>query len=79
MKSESNLVMQVWETVRDHLPAQHRVTLAISLMKHFQEFGFEREDFVDVLDEDEALTAAFRELFEDETDDYEDEFENDYE
>jgi hypothetical protein len=63
MKSESNLVIEIWEQVRDSLPAARRQDIAVGILKAFTEFGFQQEDFDDIIDEDDVLTAAYNEFF----------------
>ncbi len=63
MKSESNLVIEVWEQVRDFLPVARRHESAVGIIRAFTEFGFEQEDFADIIDEDDILTAAYNEFF----------------
>lgn len=73
MKSESNLVMEIWELVRDYVPASRRTDTALSILRAFEEYGMEADDLADILDEDDSLTAAYRECFGDVEDDLEDE------
>jgi hypothetical protein len=63
MKSESNLVIEIWEQIRDALPAARRNDIAVGIIKSFCDFGFEKEDFSDIIDEDDVLTAAYNEFF----------------
>lgn len=69
MKSESNLVIEVWEQVRDSLPVARRTEIAVGIIKAFEEFGFEKDDFSDIIDEDDILTAAYNEYFDEADDD----------
>lgn len=80
MKSESNLVLEVWELMREQVPQARRGEISISLLRCFEEYGFESSDMADILDEDEHLTSAYRAIFgggdseeEDEVDMYGDE------
>jgi hypothetical protein len=63
IKSESNLVIEIWEHVRDSIPSARRHDAATGIIKSFVEFGFEKEDFSDIVDEDDILTAAYNEVF----------------
>jgi hypothetical protein len=72
MKSESNLVMEIWEMFRDYVPHSRRTDTALGLLRAFEEYGFEADDLADVLDEDDSLTAAYRECFDIEDDEAED-------
>lgn len=71
MNSESSLVFEVWELVRDQLAPNRRSDTAISLLRAFEEFGFEGNDLTDVLEEDEHLTAAHKVVFGGEDEDVE--------
>jgi hypothetical protein len=69
MSSEAQLVLEIWEAVRDHLPHGKRASIAEDLLYAFQEFGFESGDCATIIDEDPDLAAAFDEVFPDEEDD----------
>lgn len=76
MNNESNLVLEIWELVRDQLPAARRVDIASGVLRAFVEFGMEQGDLGDLVDEDPYLARAFYEVFEDEieeADDFSDE------
>lgn len=77
MNSESSLVMEVWDLMRDALPSGRRQEAAIALLRSFEEYGFEGGDLTHLVDEDEHLTAAHRVVFgsDDEDEDYNDEYE----
>ena len=72
MNSESSLVMEIWEAVRDFVPASKRTDVAVSVLRSVQEFGLEANDLNDLLDEDEHLNAAHKIVFNNEHDDEED-------
>ena len=74
IKSESNLVIEVWEQVRDYLPAARRQEAAVGIIRAFVEFGFDKEDFSDIIDEDDVLTAAFNEAFDEGEDEDQDRY-----
>lgn len=63
MSSESQLVLDVWEAVRDHLPHGKRPAIAEDLLYAFSEFGFEAGDLASIVDEDPDLTTAYEEVF----------------
>lgn len=73
MKSESSLILSMWELIKEGVPAARRTDLAISILRNFEEYGFDSSDMSDILDEDDHLTAAFRAIFggdeDEETDD----------
>ncbi len=73
MRSESNLVYEIWEILREHIPAAKRADAAVSLIKNFSDFGFEKEDFADAVEECEVLRTAHTFVYshdEDEEPDY---------
>lgn len=63
MKVESSFIFEIWEAVRDFVPAARRTETAVSILRSCEEFGLESNDLVDILDEDDALTAAFKIVF----------------
>lgn len=74
MTSEYALTTEIWELVRDFIPANKRDDVAFGLLNCLNEFGFERKDLVDIQDEDKHLSYAYHEVFaEDEPDYHEDE------
>lgn len=64
MNSESKVVAELWDLVRDHIPANRRLEIAISFLRAFEEFGFDQRDMQDILDEDKHLAHAFHDVFE---------------
>jgi hypothetical protein len=72
IKSEANLVVEIWEHVRDSLPAGRRLEIAVGMLRSFVEFGFEKEDVADIIDEDDILSNAFNEVFDEGDEDYND-------
>lgn len=73
MSSEAELVLTIWESVREQLPQSKRMDFATDLLYALAEFGFEASDLVSIVDEDPELTAAYEEVFppieEDDSDD----------
>ena len=63
MSNEVELVIAVWETVRDHVPHVKRPEIAKDLLYAFAEFGFEPAELASVADEDPDLSEAFDEVF----------------
>lgn len=63
MSSEAELVMGVWEAVRDTLPHNKRVDIAKDLLVAFADFGFEAAELVSIADEDPDLNEAFDDVF----------------
>ena len=69
MSSEAELVIDVWEAVRDHVPHNKRGDIARDLLYAFADFGFEPTEMASITDEDPDLRDAFDEVFpEDEED-----------
>lgn len=68
MKNESNLVLEIWDMVRDHIPVAKRLEHAISIVRAFEEYGMDARDLADVVDEEPYLTRAYREVFDQEED-----------
>lgn len=66
MKAESKLFVELWETVRDQLPAGRRADTAFAMLQAFEDFGFESRDLADIVDEDPILDRAFKNLFDEE-------------
>ena len=66
MNSESKLIVELWDLVRDHVPASRRTEIAISFLRCFEEFGFDSRDMQDIVDEDAVLNRAYADLYEEE-------------
>jgi hypothetical protein len=66
ISSESNLVIELWEHIREHITPSRRKEVAIHLLREFTEFGFEKEDLADIVDEDSTLGEAYTEFFNEE-------------
>lgn len=63
MSNEVELVLAVWEAVRDHVPHTRRGDIAKDLLYAFAEFGFEPAELASIADEDPDLSMAFDEVF----------------
>ena len=63
MSSEAELVMTLWEAMRDQLPAGKRSDFAKDLLYAVAQYGFEADDLLSILDEDPELTDAYEEVF----------------
>lgn len=75
MNSESQLVAEVWELVRDHVPTSQRLETAISYLRTFEEFGFTSKDLAHIVDEDRYLARAYDDLYGEEAEEEDDEVE----
>lgn len=62
MSSESELVLAVWEAVRDNLPYAKRPEIAKDMLYAFAEW-FDAEELGPVVDEDPDLRDAFDEVY----------------
>ena len=74
MNSESKVVVEIWDLVRDLLPASRRLEIAIAILRSFEEYGFDNRDIQDIIDEDVYLTRAYADLY---GDDEEEEYDED--
>lgn len=63
MNSESKVVAEIWDLVRDSLPSARRLEIAIAILRSFEEYGFDSRDMQDILDEDVYLCRAFADLY----------------
>lgn len=73
MNSESKVIAEIWDLVRDHIPSSRRLEIAIAMLRSFEEYGFDSRDMQDILDEDVYLSRAFADLYgDDEEEDEED-------
>ncbi len=76
MNGESTLLIEIWNAVRDHVPANRRADIAVAIVNAFADYGLDASDFRDTLGEDELITDALAEAFgtddEDEDEDVED-------
>jgi hypothetical protein len=73
MNSESKVIAELWDLVRDFVPSPRRLEVAISFIQTFEEFGFDRRDMADIVDDDAYLRRAFMDLFDEEDEEEEDE------
>lgn len=69
MSNEAELVLNVWEAVREVVPHTKRADLCKRMIYAFAEFGFDADDLESILDEDADLTEAYEEVFSDDADD----------
>ncbi len=79
MNSESRLILELWETVRDTIPAAKRTDVAMQWLRSFEEYSFDSEDFADLVGEDKNLEEAYHTLYDEDEygdDDYDSEYED---
>ena len=72
MSSESELVLNVWEAVRDHLPHAKRPEIARDVLYAFAEW-FDAGELASIIDEDPDLRDAYDEVFQEDEEPAEDE------
>lgn len=58
MTGEAQLLVEVWDAIRDYLPAAKRADSALGIVRAFHEYGFEARDLSGALDEDRDLAEA---------------------
>jgi 3-polyprenyl-4-hydroxybenzoate decarboxylase len=63
MSSEAELVINIWEAMRDHLPVAKRPELAKDLLYAVIGYGFDSVELASIVDEDIDLTNAYEEVF----------------
>lgn len=74
MTSEAQLVIEIWEAVRDVIPFSKKSNAAIGILAAIAEYGFDRSELAAIEDEDDDLSEAFSHVFgDDDRDDYPDE------
>jgi hypothetical protein len=74
MNSESELILNIWDRVKPFIPARQQHEVAMSILREFEEYGFESKDIQMIADEDSVLSRAYDELY---GSPYEDEEEDD--
>lgn len=62
MSSEAELVLGVWDSVRDHLPHAKRAEVAKDVLYAFADW-FDANDLASIVDEDPDLKDAFEDVF----------------
>ena len=63
MSNDTQLILDIWDTVRDILPTAKRVEVANGILRAFSEYGFEARDISAIADEDSDLEEAYYEIF----------------
>jgi len=63
MTNEAELVVSVWEVIRDNVPHGKRPDVARDLLYVFADYGFEPGELASVIDEDPDLADAFEDVF----------------
>ncbi len=73
MNSESKVIAEIWDLVRDSIPSARRLEIAIAILRSFEEFGFDDRDMQDIFDEDVYLSRAYADLYGDDKEEDEEE------
>ncbi len=63
MNGESELIINIWDKIKDYIPASKRGDMALSILKNFEEFGFDRNEMRFVGEEDKYLAKAYEDLY----------------
>ena len=74
MTSESQAIVALWDLVRDHVPQARRLEIAISFLREFEEYGFEKREMLDIVDEDPYLKRAFYDIFEEDEEEQDEDY-----
>jgi hypothetical protein len=69
---EAELALELWNAVRDFIPAGKRDAVAEDFLSKFENFGVDPTELADVVDEDRNLSNAFHELYGQDIDDEDD-------
>jgi hypothetical protein len=77
MNSEARLISEIWETVRDSIPAPKRQDVAQQHLRLYEEYGFDIEDMADLIGEDKYLEEAYKTLYEEDVEPASDEYDED--
>ncbi len=73
MTRETTFLIDIWDSVRDFIPANKRADAAIGVVRSMAEYGIEASDLAAIEDEDRDLFEAYKEVFEIEDQEDEDE------
>jgi hypothetical protein len=60
MNSESRLLVNLWELIVDQISKGSRNDVLISIMRQFEDYGFDIIDFSDAVDEDPYIAAVYK-------------------
>ncbi|CAM6054976.1 unnamed protein product [Sphagnum tenellum] len=63
MNSDTQLVLDIWEAMRDYLPAAKRTEAAHGLLRAISEYGIESREISSIVDEDNDLEEAYYDIF----------------
>jgi hypothetical protein len=71
MEIDAKTVADLWETIKEYVPAAKREELAVAFLTVFQDNDVDIEDIEELKDVDDDLDSALSELFDDELDEEE--------
>ncbi len=63
MTNESQLLLLIWEAVRDNVKADKRLEIASQIVRAFEDAGFDPGDLGEAAEEDRIIDQAYRELY----------------
>jgi len=66
MNDEAQLLLLIWESVQEYIPARDKKEVASAIIRHMTEYGNDLQLLRDVEGEDPILDAILEELDEDE-------------
>jgi hypothetical protein len=75
MKHECQLIAEVWDLFREHISTSRKLETAIAFLKIYEEHGVEKRDLLDLVEEDPYLARAFDDLYGEEEEDEEEDYE----
>ncbi len=68
MSREAQVVVEIWDVVRDFIPVGKRADIAETIVRAFADYGFEEHELAEIVDEDNDLSDAFESVFLEEND-----------
>jgi len=74
MNRESTLVYELWDLIKDNLTNSRKQSFATEMLRTFESNGYEADDLRDLVDEDQYLANAYREVYEYEDDEPDDDY-----
>lgn len=78
MNSESELLITIWDSVKQYVPSRQQQDVALILFKALEEFGIEGRDLGAGAEEDDVLQKTYNDLYNHEDEDEDDNDFDDY-
>lgn len=69
MKSESSMILEIWETFKEYIPEKTRSDAATSLLRVLDDYDF-GDNFAEIKGEDKWLDDALVDYLDDDGQDY---------